>query len=147
MSRLLFPVAVHLVLDDGAGGVLFARRANTGFADGFWGLPAGHVEAGETLVEACVREAHEELDVTLDRADLVPVCVQQKHDVDGEERLDVFFSASLPPGAQPRIAEPDKCDALCWSSPQAPPRPVVADVAHALLNRGAPTASVLSFGY
>jgi ADP-ribose pyrophosphatase YjhB (NUDIX family) len=25
-----------------------------------WGLPAGRVEAGESLLQACVREAHEE---------------------------------------------------------------------------------------
>ncbi|MGB1592331.1 MAG: NUDIX domain-containing protein, partial [Promethearchaeia archaeon] len=38
------------------GQVLLSRRLNTGFRDGQWGLPAGHVNPGESITAAAVRE-------------------------------------------------------------------------------------------
>lgn len=52
---------VHLLLINSAGEVLFGRRQNTGYRDGAWHLPSGHLEAGESLVTALIREAREEL--------------------------------------------------------------------------------------
>ncbi|HEY6314153.1 MAG TPA: NUDIX domain-containing protein [Streptosporangiaceae bacterium] len=43
---------VHLVLLDDDGRVLLGRRKNTGFADGCYHLPAGHLEAGESVIDA-----------------------------------------------------------------------------------------------
>ena len=42
-----------------AGRVLIVKRANR-LAHGLWSLPGGHVEAGELLREAAVREVREE---------------------------------------------------------------------------------------
>ena len=41
------------------GDVLLARRRNAPDA-GLWGFPGGHVELGETALDAAVRELHEE---------------------------------------------------------------------------------------
>ena len=40
-------LATHLLLTRGQT-LLLIRRANTGWMDGHWSLPAGHVEAGES---------------------------------------------------------------------------------------------------
>ena len=49
--------------------ILLQQRRNTGFRDGFWATAAaGHVERGEAVVDAAVREAREELGVDVDRA-------------------------------------------------------------------------------
>ncbi|PJI94584.1 AAA family ATPase [Luteimicrobium subarcticum] len=63
--------AVALV--DG-GRVLLGRRtaAKTWFPC-LWGLPGGHVEPGETVLETAVRELREELDVVVDPTDARPV--------------------------------------------------------------------------
>lgn len=42
------------------GKVVLARRANTTYMDGFYGLPGGHVESQETLKNAAERELFEE---------------------------------------------------------------------------------------
>lgn len=126
------PVAAHLLLRDDEGRYLFMRRANTGYADGQWSVPAGHVEQGETLVQACRRETIEEIDVDLAIRAFTPVLIQHKYDTDGEERIDVFFRADLPAGSRARIAEPQSCDMLAWRQLDGPPIPLIPYVANAL---------------
>lgn len=125
-------VAAHLWLYDQHGLILFLRRSNTGYADGQWSVPAGHVELGETIASACVREAREEVGVDILEDDLQFKLVQHKHDIDGDERIDVFFAASLRRGSEVSICEPDHCDAISWQHPADPPTPLVAYVAAAL---------------
>ena len=61
--------------------------------------------------------------------------VQQKRDCDGDERIDVFFTASLPAGQCASIREPNHCDALEWATPTNAPGPIVGYLASALFNR------------
>ena len=66
MERARFPVVVHVlfVRPSGTGRELcLLRRANTGFMDGWFTLPGGHQEQGETLTEAAIRECQEEIGV------------------------------------------------------------------------------------
>lgn len=53
--------ALAVVLDDER--VLLAQRRNAPDA-GLWGFPGGHVEHGETALDAAARELHEETGVT-----------------------------------------------------------------------------------
>lgn len=144
-QRHRMAVAAHLILYSDERQVLFMRRANTGYADGQWSVPAGHVESGETLAEACTRETIEEIGVTLDTTSLAAVLVQHKHDTDGEERIDIFFAADLPPGQTPTIREHHACDALTWRDPARPPTPTVPYVAAALAAIIQPDAPVVSY--
>ncbi|MEU8248127.1 NUDIX domain-containing protein [Nonomuraea sp. NPDC048916] len=89
--------------------LLLGLRANTGYADGQWHLPSGHLEAGESVVEAAVREAREEVGVDVDPADLAFVHVMHR----APERVGLFFRAGRWKG-EPFNAEPDKCAALEW---------------------------------
>lgn len=45
--------------------VLLVLRQNTGWSDNMYTMPAGHVEAGETFRQAAVREALEEVGLTV----------------------------------------------------------------------------------
>ena len=65
-----YPFAVYLVLQSG-NEVLLSKRFNTGYADGMYSLPAGHVDIGESAIQAMVREAKEEIDITILPEDLV----------------------------------------------------------------------------
>ena len=52
-------VAVYLLLLR-EGHVLLLRRHNTGYEDGNYSVIAGHVDPGERVTQALVREAAEE---------------------------------------------------------------------------------------
>ena len=54
-----FPAAVHIVLHQKeTNNILFQRRQSTKLYNGWLGLPAGHVDAGEHPIEAAIREAN-----------------------------------------------------------------------------------------
>jgi 8-oxo-dGTP pyrophosphatase MutT (NUDIX family) len=55
-------VDVHLILQRN-GQVLLAERAGTGYADGWLNVPGGKLENGETVLDAAIREAREEVGV------------------------------------------------------------------------------------
>jgi 8-oxo-dGTP diphosphatase len=57
-------VGVIVVVRRGAQ-VLLAQRSRGTYV-GKWGFPGGHVERGETIVEAGMRELHEETGLTAD---------------------------------------------------------------------------------
>jgi ADP-ribose pyrophosphatase YjhB (NUDIX family) len=55
---------VHLLLLDGDK-ILFGRRQNTSFEDDSYHVPSGHLEAGESMISALIREAKEEVGITI----------------------------------------------------------------------------------
>lgn len=124
-------VGVHLVLVEG-GKVLLGRRANTSFAEGFWHTPAGHLEAGESVLRGMVREAEEELGIRIREEDLVLVHTLHHLDADdGLGRLQLFFTARSYRGPVTN-REPDKCSELKYWPLEALPDTTVAYTAAAL---------------
>jgi 8-oxo-dGTP pyrophosphatase MutT (NUDIX family) len=140
----------------GASEVLLQLRQNTGYRDGYWACAAaGHVEEGECVVEAAVREVAEELGVTVDPADLRPLTVLHRGEPGGpavEQRVDFFFETTRWDGT-PRIMEPEKTADLAWVPLADPPGSLVpheAVVLDALRVReaGGPEVSrLMTFGF
>ena len=63
-QRFVFNAAVSLLIIK-AGKVLLTRRSNTGWEDGKYALVGGHIEDNETVFDTAVREAEEEVGITL----------------------------------------------------------------------------------
>lgn len=61
--------AVFLVLER-KDEVLLQRRNGTGWMDGYYSLPSGHPEDGETMTQAMIREAKEEIRSAIEPDDL-----------------------------------------------------------------------------
>ncbi len=120
MTRNRYPVAVHLLFFRGDM-VLLSRRYRTGWHDGEYSVTAGHVEAGETVTQASVREAREEVGLFLNAADLEVVHVMYRAGDAGDdgtrrtddERIDFFLAVRAWQG-EPVNAEPETCDDLSW---------------------------------
>ena len=94
--------------------VLLIRRYNTGYHDGEYSFPAGHIDGAESALTAAVREAKEEVGVTIKESDLQFVHVMHKvADAGDHERVNFFFMTDTWQG-EPYLVEPDKCDDVRW---------------------------------
>ena len=93
------------------GNILLSRRFQTGYEDGKYSLPAGHIEDGETLTAGTCREIYEEIGVELKSSDLKLVHVMHRKHFD--IRMDFFFTTDKS-GLKPENREPEKCDDLSW---------------------------------
>jgi 8-oxo-dGTP diphosphatase len=104
--KVLPAVFVFLMKDSK---VLLLRRAHTGWLDGFYDPPAGHLELEETLQEGGVRELKEEAGVIVDPKDLKLVHIYQNYNSLKVPYFGFMFIAKKWQG-EPKIQEPDKCD-------------------------------------
>jgi 8-oxo-dGTP pyrophosphatase MutT (NUDIX family) len=131
--------------------ILLQLRHGTGFMDDHWAAAAaGHVEAGESVYQAAVREAAEEVAVTIDPADLTPLCALHRTQNTGlaiDERADYFFECRRWSG-EPRRAEPGKSAQLAWFRLDELPEPVVPHELYVFQQlRDGDLASICTFGF
>ncbi len=122
--------AVHLFFVQGES-VLLLRRANTGYEDGNYSVVAGHIDGGEAVIQAAIREAREEAGVEIQPDDVQVVGVM--HRLSNEERVDFFVEVKRWTG-QVRNMEPDKCDDLSWFAWSELPDNLVPYIKRALNN-------------
>jgi len=127
--RDLFPVIVHtlLIRDER---VLLLRRARTGYLDGWYALPGGHLQHGETVVACALRECLEETGIALDPARLRPLAVMP-YRADDQQGINFIMQCDSV-AAKPALAEPDKFDEVGWWSIAALPPQTVPYLARAL---------------
>ena len=90
--------------------VLLALRKNTGYNDGEYELPGGHVDEGEDLMNAMIREAYEELKIKLKLEDLHIEHIL--HHYKGN-RLKFIISSEKYEGNL-EIKKKEKCENLEW---------------------------------
>ena len=64
-KRNTIPITALLMLRKG-NKVLLLRRFNTGYEDGNYCFPGGHVEKGEPIYKAMIREAKEEIGIEIE---------------------------------------------------------------------------------
>ena len=106
-------IVVDLMLtreNNGKNEILLALRKNTGYNDGEYELPGGHVEAKEDLLDTMIREAKEELNIELKREDLKIEHIL--HHYKGN-RIKFIISAKKYEGTL-QVGEPDKCEKIEW---------------------------------
>ena len=120
MERSLYRLIVHTFVFDDAGRLLLLRRANTGFLDGHYGLPGGHCDDDEEVLEAARREVLEEAGLHV--TELEP-CLAMPF----RGGVDFIFEAKRWSG-RAIIGEPDKCDDLVWAPVDDLPSPTAAFV-------------------
>jgi 8-oxo-dGTP pyrophosphatase MutT (NUDIX family) len=128
----IVPSVAAIIFDD-AGRVLLQQRGD----NGYWGLPGGSVELGETVAEAVVREVAEETGYTVEIVRLVGVYSDPRHTVvryaDGNavQYVSSLFECRIT-GGDPLLS--DETLALDWFAPDDLPaefvpnhRPRLAD--------------------
>lgn len=129
-ERFKVIAATHLFLVK-QGKILLLRRFNTGFEDGNYSVPAGHLDGKETAMQATIREAKEEAGIEIKPEDMEAVHVMNRLS-GGVERIDFFFKAEKCTG-EPRNTEPHKCDGLGWFEIEKLPENMVPYVRQAII--------------
>lgn len=125
-------IAVHLFLIRNKK-LLLLRRYNTGFCDGMFSVPAGHIDGNETVISAILRETREEITVEIDKKDLkfIQVMHRKEPNKKNKERIDFFFECRKWKG-KIKIGEPDKSDKLKWVDLNDLPKNIIPYIKYAI---------------
>lgn len=117
-------VAVGALMINDKGEIFITKRSqNCKNEKGFWEIPGGSVEFGETLEDAVKREVKEEYGVEVEIVKQWPAV---NHLIPNELQhwVPTLFTVQIKPGQTPRIMEPTKCDAIGWFSINNLPSPL-----------------------
>lgn len=133
MSKRLFkvPIDVHLLILK-ENHVLLLKRQNTGFMDGYYCLPVGKHDGEESLTHAIIREAKEEVGITLLLKDTA-LCTVIHHCAPNWEGVNFFFICKDYEGELTN-AEPDKCEKIDFFSIDHLPENTLSIVKEAIKN-------------
>ena len=128
MDRHKIKIAVYLLLVKNDG-LFLIRRYNTGWQDGNYSLPAGHLDPDEKIFDAIVRETKEEIGIDIPKDNYK--LVHTLHRVNSH--VDFFFEVTDWEG-EPQNMEPDKCDDVRWFAFDSLPVNIVPSVKFAISN-------------
>lgn len=133
-ERYQTKVAVFLMLTrvkEGVKEILLQKRVNTGYMDNMYDMAcSGHLEKGESLAHATIREAKEEIGIDVKEEDLKMVALIHPYQ---DDYLNVFFETEKYEGT-PEIKEPNKCDDLKWFNINDLPENTIVRIRNVLEN-------------
>lgn len=110
-ERNSIPVTALIMIRRG-NEVLLMKRFNTGYEDGKYCFPGGHVEKGEEIKKAAIREAKEEIGIDIEE-DKVNVIHVFNRKVKDNAYIDFILECHEWKG-NIRIMEKDKADEIKW---------------------------------
>ena len=121
-ERLNIRAAVFVVLERD-GKIFMLRRSNTGWADGMWTIPAGHIDPGQTAVEAIQVEAWEEAKVRIEPEDLEFIHSHYVFDAYAN-----YYFKALKWEGEPTLGEPHLASESGWFAYDALPTDTIMHV-------------------
>ncbi len=126
----IIPASYLLLLKDEK--ILMIRRYKTGYQDGNYSLPAGHVEDGESATEALIREVKEEININIKKEDII--CIHTIYRQAGDStRVDFYYEVKNWSG-DIKNNEIDKCDDISWFNIDSLPTNIVPVVKQTIEN-------------
>ena len=133
MEREKFLSSIYLIIKNENGQILLQRRQGTKLWPGFLALPAGHIDEGENAYEAAVREASEELGITISKTDIIDTFVVNRKNKSLPSYYDVYFELKGYEGTI-TIKEPEKCSELVWANIDDLPEDIIDFEREAIVN-------------
>ena len=114
-ERYLSRIGVDIFLErknevSGKSEILLLKRQGTGYYDGYFDLPGGHLEANEDIFDGMIREAKEEIGITIKREDMEILHIYHKYK---KGMLKFVFKVDKYEGNLINN-EPDKCEKIEW---------------------------------
>lgn len=109
--------------------------------DGYYDLPAGHLENQEKLKEGAARELKEEAGITVEPDDLKLIHLHQNHHVPEQPHYGYIFLAKKWQG-HPKLVEPEKSDDIDFFSLDNLPQKITPYVKEALDKLGSDEVTI-----
>lgn len=106
-----FYSAVYWIIENEKWEILFQKRANTGFRDWEYQLPAWHIEWRETIINSLIREMKEELDINILEQDLEIKHISHRISKDVRVYFDIYIKITKYSWTI-KNAEEDKCSEI-----------------------------------
>lgn len=131
-ERNKLPISVQLILEK-ENKILLMKRKNTGYEDGKYALPGGHVEANEEIRNALIREAKEEIGIDLDIQDINFYKVINRKVSPQQEYVDFIFKSNHWTGKITN-EENNKCEEIIWVNKEDIPKNTLSFIPQLLKN-------------
>ena len=128
-ERYLSRIGVDIFLErkneiSGRKQILMLKRAGTGYCDGYFDLPGGHLEANEDIFDGMIREAKEEIGITIKREDMEILHIYHRYK---GGMLKFVFKTDKYDGT-PINNEPHKCEKIEWIDIEKMPENIVPSI-------------------
>lgn len=111
-QRTNFNVSVQAIIYNEKDEILLLKRQNTGYEDGHYALPGGHLESREKVTDGLIRELEEEIGVSFKENELDLVKVLNRY-VDGKDYIDFIFKTNIKKRI-PTNLEKEVCSEIVW---------------------------------
>lgn len=105
-KRFKCPIAVYLFYIRNNQLLLLLRKGQS--FNGMYSTPSGHVDGNERIIDACIREAKEEVGLELSEQDIKLAATYHSH-FGSNEYLHFFYTCTKP-NLTPTNCEEDKCE-------------------------------------
>jgi 8-oxo-dGTP diphosphatase len=124
-------LASFVFIRNSEGHVGFVLRSTSSWKSGFYGLPSGKVEIGESARVCAVRELEEEIGISATSENVHHALTMHKYSAEDKNPvtrywIDVYFEVSEYEG-QPTNNEPEKHSGFAWLDPANMPDNVIPD--------------------
>ena len=128
-ERYLSRIGVDILLErkneaSGRCEILLLKRQGTEYYDGYYDLPGGHLEANEDIFDGMIREAKEEIGISIKREDMEILHIYHRYK---RGMLKFVFKADKYEGT-PINNEPDKCEKIEWIDFENLPENIVPSI-------------------
>lgn len=117
-------VGIGALIQNDQGHILIGLRNHTGHGSGEWCFPGGHLEFGETLIEAARRETQEESGLEIDEFKLISVADEMRYIATNNKHYLNIGLLGRYKGGEPRIMEPEKISEWRWFAMDQLPSPL-----------------------
>lgn len=111
--------------------VLLVYRSGTGYYDGYYALPGGKCDMGESVIETAIREGFEELDVAIAEDAIEFMHVMHRND-QGRKNWVLFFFIIRTWQGTILNKEPHKHSSIAWFPLDALPEKMLPSHKHAI---------------
>ncbi len=130
-NRFMVRCAVHLFLVND-GKILVEKRKNRDYGNHQLDVIASHIKENETVIDAIIRTAKEEVNITIQKEDLKIIQVMQQKS-DPYEYINYFFLTDTYSG-ELKNNDVDYCESIEWVDFQYPIENMMAYINFAIKN-------------